>query len=174
MATKAKQRRVKLKAAPKRVLAGMPGEGPNSFARTHSRYDEKTIYVPANDSGFGAGYFRVTENLDVNLMDAWLMHDSSFDGLHVRVAHGCRSLWDRMPKPTQFITEVEGYSHAKAAKTLAELKRSVSRSDWTIFENAMRWNEPGGYPGSRYANPKQSNVTATKAIVRRVLEAIAK
>lgn len=146
----------------------------NAFAAQHASYKERTVYIPPSESNDNAGYFRVSYNTDINLMDAWLLHDSDFDGLHVRVAHGCRSLWDRMPKPSAFITETEGHSHAKAAKTLAKIKRYVPRSDWLIFENAMRWNEPGGYPGSRYANPKKSSVDATKAVVRRVLEAIAR
>lgn len=174
MATKARpHKRAKRKAATS-VRAAMPGEGPNPYASAHNRYNEKTVYVPANDSGSSAGYFRVTENIDVNLMDAWLLYDRTFDGLHVRVAYGCRSLWERMPPPSPRISEREGLAHAKAAKTLAKLRRSVPLADWLIFENAMRWNEPGGYPGSRFATQKESNVAATKETVRRVLEAIAR
>lgn len=143
-------------------------------ASRHARYKTTTVYIPPSESNDNAGHFKVSRNIDANLMDAWLLEDSIFDGLHLRAAHECRALWSRMPTPTHRTTDSEGHSHARAAKTLAKFKRSVPLVDWRVFENAMRWNEPGGYPGSKYANQKQRDLVAAKMIVRRVLETIAR
>lgn len=135
----------------------------------HSTYRKRTVYVPPSECNDNAGYFQVSENIDINLMDSWLFNDPAFDGRHLRSARRCRSLWDCMPRPSR--KPVEGHAHARAARTLLAMKRAVG-PDWVVFENALRWNEPMGYLGSRFAEPKPAYIEATKAIVRRVLESM--
>lgn len=167
----AKPRHARFKPEQNKVRVGLPGEGPNRFAVVHARYREKTVYVPANNNGANAGYFRVSENVDANLMDAWIIDAEGFDGGHLWAAHLCRSLWRSMPKPTAKIVDWEDERHSRSARRLAEIKRRVG-PDWAIFENAMRWNEPMGYAGSRLAMPRPEHIARTKQVVRRVLEII--
>lgn len=140
-------------------------------AAKHAKYRQRMVYIPPSESNDNAGYFHVSENVDINLMDSWLTGDG-FDGRHHRTAHRCRDYWNKLAPPTRKVVEWEGDGHARASRTLAKMKRAAG-PDWVPFENAMRWNEPMGYLGSRFANPHPEYIAATKALVRRVLEIIA-
>ena len=149
-----------------------PDEAVGGFIAQHARYTRTQVYIPPMEGNDNAGWFHVSRNADINLLDAWITTEGGFDGRDLRTAQRCRDLWDRMPRPTHRISEAENYFHAKAAKALCALKRSVPRHDWEIFENAMRWNEPGGYLGSRFLEPRESRVKDTQQTVKRVLRAI--
>lgn len=140
-------------------------------AARHARYRTETARIPyGNDN---AGSFKVSRNIDINLMDSWVEYHP-FGARHLRMAHHCRDMWLRMPTPSNRVKEDENQGHARAAKTLSVMKRSIDRGDWEIFENAMRWNEPGGYIGSRLVSPRHSDIELTKAVVKRVLEWISR
>lgn len=152
--------------------SGVIGEAVSRHAEKHATYATTTVYVPPIESNDNAGYFKVSRNLDINLLDAWITEKNGFNGKHLRAAYRCRDLWALMPKPFWKPQDAENAAHARAAKTLFKLKKAVRRDEWEILENALRWNEPGGYIGSRLISPPPAQVEATKAIVRRVLEAL--
>lgn len=137
----------------------------------HATYRGRTVYIPPTEGNDNSGYFDVSENVDVNLMDSWLS-SGGFDGRHFRAAYWCRDMWHRLTRPSYKLVDGEGERHAIAARAMCRMRRAIGR-DWQTFENAMRWNEPMGYPGSRFATPNAQGVAATKAIVRSVLEAVA-
>lgn len=149
------------------------GEVASRFHEKHATYKTSVVYVPPIEGNDNTGYFKVSRNLDINLLECWITRRGGFDGSHLRTAYRCRDLWAQMPKPYWKPQESENAEHAYAAKTLLRLKRSVPRDEWEIFENALRWNEPGGYIGSRLISPPSSQIEATKYIVKRVLEALA-
>jgi hypothetical protein len=118
-----------------------------------------------------SGETKTIYNRRASLMDDWV-ESEPFNAGHIWVAHQCRRLWELMRPPTWRVVDGEGEQHAQAAEMLATWKRKVGRRNWYVFENAMRWNEPGGFVGSRFARLEEENIVATKLVVKKVLEEI--
>jgi hypothetical protein len=155
-----------------KIKRAQSGFAVDRHAAQHARYDRTSVYIPQSENNDNGGWYHVSRNRDINLLDAWITQENGFDGRHLRNAYRCRYMWECIPRPSMKAQDTEGRSHAKAATNLLKLKRSVPRADWEVFENAMRWNEPGGYIGSRFLSPSENRVKETQEIVKRVLQSI--
>lgn len=141
-------------------------------AAQHSRYQNTSVYLPMSDNDNDEwGHFRVSRNIDHNVIDRWFSEDEGFWlSQHIKAIAACSDMWDRCYRPHS--AEGGGRHHSRSLSALASFKARVPRYAWEIFENVCRWDEPTGVPGSRYSTVKSSHVRAAKHIVRYVAEEI--
>lgn len=110
-------------------------------------------------------------NHAVTPFDLWLSDpDTPFQRRHVRVVERARDLWRSIDRPANEITVIadgrDGLISERAKNLLRRCRNEVTRQDWHVFENVIRWNEPYGFPGSRLWAPSPAReATALRAVL---------
>lgn len=119
-------------------------------------------------------------NKTVTVIDGWIDEDI-FGRHHIRVIEYARDLWRDIKRPTHPHFDSydpedreDGVEAERAKNLLMRCRRLVGRIDWSIFENVIRWNEPIGIPGSRYAAVTQRHTAAAQEVVASVADRIVK
>lgn len=118
-------------------------------------------------------------NHAVTPFDLWLSDpDTPFLRRHVRVIEHARDLWRSIDRPTNetFVQRDgrDGLIPERAKNILRRCRRLVDLSDWHIFENVIRWNEPFGILGSRLMSHSPQKEAAALQTVLAVAEIISR
>lgn len=156
-------------------------------AKRHGRYRKTTVYVFPSDGSPESGNFKVEKNYATSVIDDWLNQDEPiFEPHEVQMICLCKHLWDNLGLidmrlynrghssygRLMTLSGRDDYKHMRALNRLSTMKKRVSSRDWSIFENVIRWDEPTGFPGSKYSSASAAALSRTQSVIKRVLEAI--
>lgn len=130
---------------------------------------------------------QVTRNRRHTVIDGWIYDDEEFfERRHLRVIDHARDLWRAVSMHASTPIDVgvfgtqgleiahDDESAARAMNLLRRARSLVSRWQWDVFENVVRWNEPLGFPGSSLFSMKPKRIEETKWIVRHVAETVSR
>lgn len=162
--TAKKQQAEKLKAAPK---------------------PERAIVVPIDDFMAKHGdYHREgvkLVNRHVTTVSRW-KSDSLLNETQLRAIEICEDLWECAGSPQGLVMDLmkipgmpggSGMRQQDALDELASFKTKIPETYWRVFENVVRWNEPGGAAGSRFANDNPRAAQSALMCVRFVADLVA-
>lgn len=153
------------------------------FLAQHGEYRESTVVDLSGELGGRRGIAKVLRNLYPNIADRWLADGGpGFDEPQRRAIDHCRSLWVRAQTEGRLVANLDrisgagggdGWSQQEALSELATFKRRLPEHTWSTFENVVRWDEPAGAAGSKYAANSAQQQAHAKAAVGFVASMIA-
>jgi hypothetical protein len=107
--------------------------------------------------------------------------DSLLNETQLRAIELCEDLWEHAGSPQGLVMDLmkipglpggSGMRQQDALDELASFKAKVPQTYWNVFENVVRWNEPGGAAGSRFANDNPRAAQSALMCVRFVADLI--
>lgn len=149
----------------------------DEFIRQHASYGETTVVDLSGELlGGKKGMVRVLRNLYPNIVDRWLAEGGpGFEEPQRRAVEHVRSLWHRAGTEQRLCANYTGMSYGagvgegqtqqEALTELARYSRDLPRPYWETFENVVRWDEPAGVAGSRFAQNTAQQQAHAKACV---------
>jgi hypothetical protein len=145
------------------------------------RYRKATARIPNDGRHKEAGNFKVQINDATSVIDEWLNDDGLFTQDEFAAIWYCGEMWrrigltvrDRNEKArASGLSDRRDYEAQRALNAIARIRKHFDRTDWNIFENVIRWNEPCGRPGSAIAMVPGSSIEAAKLIVKGIAREI--
>lgn len=145
---------------------------------------ERAIVIPISDDVTKHGdYVRdgtKLVNRHVTTVARWKA-DKLLNELQLRSIELCEDLWERAGSPQGLVMDLmkipgmpggSGARQQDALDELASFKAKIPVTYWNVFENVVRWNEPGGAAGSRFANDNPRAAQSALMCVRFVADLI--
>lgn len=140
----------------------------NPFTEQHGDYDRNGRYV-VNRGGTPVARWKAAGHLS--------------DSQQAAIAH-CIRLWEIVGAPsiklvanldrTVFGSPGDGHPmEIEARSDLSRIKAYVPRDYFEVFENVVRFDEPAGRAGSRFANEAREAQTCARTVVQFVADIIA-
>lgn len=146
------------------------------LAGQHALYEN--ALVPSHTSLIETQFSRQIINRTLTPIDEWFYFDADFwSRRQVRVIERARDLWRDVGRPTHPYFDWrkhkgDGLTAERAKNLLRRAHRLVGDSDWRVFENVIRWNEPTGFRGSSLCRQSPQAIAAAKVTVRGVAQAV--
>ena len=150
----------------------------NEFAAAHGDYREVEFQEAA-----GRRKEKHLRNVGGSIVDRWMLAGGTgFDEPQRRAVDYVRTLWRNAGTETSMVANLDrvrsagsgsGFTQQEALSELAEFKRRVPADYWATFENVVRWDEPAGTAGSRFANNAAQSIASARTIVGMVASLIA-
>jgi hypothetical protein len=142
--------------------------------------DFERVFTNHVDSNTKAMTFR---RKDSSIIETWHKQKAvGFEEPAMRAIADCVTFWARMGEPRVTAnygermagsTHGDGHTQQEAADEIAFRKKLVPRTYWDVFESVVRFNEPAGYAGSRFASNRPQQIASARAIVGLVANVIA-
>lgn len=142
----------------------------NEFAKQHGDYDTNLRYI-VNRGGTPIARWKAANLLTESQQAA--------------IAH-CIRLWEIVSSSGKLVANLDrtvfgcpGDGHPREIEARDDLHRIKGYFPhpldgyWSVFENVVRFDEPAGTAGSRYANDTRNSQTAARLIVGMVADTIA-
>lgn len=156
----------------------------NPFTASHGHYRETTVVDLSGALGGKKGMATVLRNLYPNIADRWLAESGpGFEEPQRRALEHCRSLWVRAGTEGRLTANYgatimgsgrdDDWTQNEALAQLGVFKDRLPQHTWDCFENVVRWEEPAGVAGSRFASNTPQAIAHAKASVGFVLSMIA-
>lgn len=125
----------------------------------------------------------LTRRITTSTIDRWKRQGLLSERQMVAINH-CQGLWDRMGGSHGLVMDLDkisglqgglGTAQQEAFTMIAEYERRFNMPEyWACFENVVRWDEPGGVAGSRFAADRgrasQSAVMCVRFVADKVCE----
>lgn len=127
------------------------------------RYRKFTARIPNDGAHRTPGNYVVQKNFATSVIDEWLDDEGLFTQEEFNAIWFCAEMWRRLDQTA--MGERQG---SRSLYRISNIKRQFPWSEWSVFENVIRWNEPTGVHGSRISVIRASSLEAAKQIVKKV------
>jgi hypothetical protein len=150
----------------------------DAYSESRKHYRNATAYIPNDGHHREPGNFKVLRNYAPTVIDGWFdERETEFTARDIRVISVCCDHWRALDEAAYERRTMRGFVPTKAfIRALKVMQARASRVpswQWYVFENVVRWDEPVGIPGSKFASNSRASVSAAKQVVKEVARSIA-